>query len=68
MGWNVYVTRQIPEAGIEMLREACRVVDVNPEDRVLTHEELLAAVAGRVRTHPAVLGWLYGAGKRWKRF
>lgn len=47
MGWNVYVTRQIPEAGIEMLREACRVVDVNPEDRVLTHEELLAAVAGR---------------------
>ena len=47
MAWNVYVTRQIPEAGIEMLRQACQVVDVNPEDRVLTHEELLAAVAGR---------------------
>ena len=47
MGWKVYVTRQIPDAGITMLRQACEVVDVNPEDRVLTHEELLAAVGGR---------------------
>jgi len=47
MGWNVYVTRRIPEAGIEMLRERCEVVGVNPEDRVLTREELLAAVVGR---------------------
>lgn len=47
MGWNVYVTRRIPEAGIDLLRERCEVVEVNPEDRVLTREELLRAVAGR---------------------
>jgi glyoxylate reductase len=47
MGWNVYVTRRIPEAGLEMLRERCQVVEVNPHDRVLTRQELLRAVVGR---------------------
>ena len=47
MGWNVYVTRRIPEAGIDMLRGQCAVIEVNPEDRVLTRDELLQAVVGR---------------------
>jgi len=47
MGWNIYVTRQIPDAGVDLLRRQCEVVEVNPEDRALTREELLRAVAGR---------------------
>ncbi len=38
---KVVVTRMIPEAGLSMLREACDVW-VNPEDRPLTRDELLA--------------------------
>ncbi|MEM5947679.1 D-glycerate dehydrogenase [Spirochaetia bacterium 38H-sp] len=38
--WKVYVTRQIPHAGIELLQKEC-VVLVNPYDRPLTREELL---------------------------
>jgi len=49
----VYVTRQIPDAGLVKLRERCDVV-VNPEDRPLSREELLAAVAEA----DAVLGLL----------
>jgi glyoxylate reductase len=45
--WNVYVTREIPRAGIDLLRENCGRVDVNPDDRALSREELVAAVAGR---------------------
>jgi len=44
---NVYVTRLIPEVGIEYLKKHCNRVDVNPEDRVLTGEELLKNVEGR---------------------
>jgi lactate dehydrogenase-like 2-hydroxyacid dehydrogenase len=44
---NVYVTREIPRPGTNLLVEACRRVDVNPEDRVLSRPELLAAVRGR---------------------
>jgi glyoxylate reductase len=43
---RVYVTRMIPEAGIELLSETCDV-EVNPEDRPLTRAELLANVQGR---------------------
>ncbi|MDM7925260.1 MAG: D-glycerate dehydrogenase [bacterium] len=47
MKWNVFVTREIPRAGIDLLREnGCRV-DINPEDRPLTRDELVAAVSGR---------------------
>ncbi len=42
---RVYVTRQIPEAAIAGLREQFDVT-VNPHDRVLTREELLAGVSG----------------------
>lgn len=47
MSFNVYVTRKIPEAGLDLLREACGTVAVNPQDRVLTREELVEAVRGR---------------------
>lgn len=44
--FNVYVTREIPQAGLDLLREFCDV-EVNPEDRVLAREELIEAVRGR---------------------
>jgi D-3-phosphoglycerate dehydrogenase len=44
--YKVYITRQIPEPGIELLRKNFEV-EVNPEDRVLTREELLEKVRGR---------------------
>lgn len=44
---NVYVTREIPQAGLDIVRDACEHVEINPEDRVLTRQELLAAVRGR---------------------
>jgi lactate dehydrogenase-like 2-hydroxyacid dehydrogenase len=47
MGWNVCVTRELPDPALPLLRGACERVDVNPHDRVLSRDELLAAVAGR---------------------
>ena len=44
--WKVFVTRRIPEPGLEMLREKCEV-EVNPEDRVLTKEEIIEGVKGK---------------------
>jgi glyoxylate reductase len=49
----VVVTRMIPEAGLTLLRQHCDVW-VNPEDRPLTREELLA----RIATADGVLGQL----------
>lgn len=44
---NIYVTREIPEGGLAMLREKFGTFEMNTEDRVLTREELLAKVRGR---------------------
>lgn len=44
--FNVYVTRLIPVEGLSLLRETCSV-EINPEDRPLTREELLRNVKGR---------------------
>ncbi|MBE7559469.1 D-glycerate dehydrogenase [bacterium] len=44
---NIYVTRLIPQPGIDMLIAAGHQVEVNPDDRVLTQDELLAKVKGR---------------------
>lgn len=41
--FKVFVTRRIPEEGLAPLRERYDV-EVNPEDRILTREELLAGV------------------------
>ena len=43
---KVYVTRRIPEAGLELLRRECEV-EVSPHDRPLTRPEFLAAIRGR---------------------
>ncbi len=43
---SVYVTRMIPEACIDALRQHFKV-DVNPEDRALSYEELKQHVRGR---------------------
>lgn len=45
--WNVYVTRRIPDAGLDLLREAGIAFEMNQEDRVLAPDELRAAVRGR---------------------
>jgi lactate dehydrogenase-like 2-hydroxyacid dehydrogenase len=47
MSWNVYVTRLIPQPGIDLLKKHCKTVEVNPDDRVLTRAELLKNVKGR---------------------
>ena len=44
---NIYVTREIPEGGLKMLREKFGKFEMNPDDRVLTREELLKNVHGR---------------------
>jgi glyoxylate reductase len=43
---QVYITRLIPQAAIDLLRETCEV-EINPEDRPLSREELLTQVAGK---------------------
>jgi len=50
---KVYVTRMLPDAGIELLRKHCEV-DINPDDRPLAREELLA----RVHDYDGVLSLL----------
>jgi lactate dehydrogenase-like 2-hydroxyacid dehydrogenase len=42
---QIYVTRMIPQNGIDMLKNAGHEVDVNPFDRVLTKSELITAVS-----------------------
>lgn len=47
MSLNVFITRQIPEEGITLLKKFCQTVEVNPHDRSLTYDELLERVKGR---------------------
>ena len=44
---NIYVTREIPEAGLKILREKFGEFEMNKEDRVLSYAELLEKVRGR---------------------
>jgi lactate dehydrogenase-like 2-hydroxyacid dehydrogenase len=46
MDYRVYVTRRIPEAGLDILRRECKDVRVNPTNRSLSRQELLASVSG----------------------
>lgn len=41
---NIYITRKIPDRGLEALRAKGYEVAVNPEDRVLAKSELIAAL------------------------
>ena len=43
---NVYITRLIPQNGIELLQASC-TVEVSPHDRPLTRQELLENIKGR---------------------
>lgn len=43
---NVFVTRMLPEPALSYLNKFCEV-EVNPEDRVLSRDELLLKVKGR---------------------
>jgi lactate dehydrogenase-like 2-hydroxyacid dehydrogenase len=43
---NIYVTRRLPEAAMELLEKNFEL-ECNPFDRVLTHQELLEKVKGR---------------------
>ncbi len=44
---SVFISRPIPEAGIEVLKKARFRVEVNPEDRVLTADELVRSCQGK---------------------
>src|SRR4030067_2194187 len=43
---KIYVTRSISEEGIELLKKKGFQVDINPEDKVLSKEELKKAISG----------------------
>ncbi|MEB2308580.1 MAG: D-glycerate dehydrogenase [Candidatus Brocadiaceae bacterium] len=47
MSFNAFITRQIPEEGITLLKNSCLTVEMNPHDRSLTYDELLQHVEGR---------------------
>ncbi len=47
MSGNIFVTRRIPQAGIDLLKEKCRAVEVNPDDRVLSRTELMEKIKSR---------------------
>lgn len=44
--FNVYITRMIPQAGLDLLAPECDLT-INPDDRPLSRAELLDAVQGR---------------------
>lgn len=44
---NIYVTREIPKPGLDLLREKLGDFEINMEDRVLTRDELKEKVKGR---------------------
>jgi lactate dehydrogenase-like 2-hydroxyacid dehydrogenase len=50
---KIYITRQIPESGINKLKEKGYEVDINPADKVLSREELMGVL--RQKPYDAVL-------------
>ena len=44
---KIYVTRMVPESGIKMLQDKGFEVVINPEDKVLTKEELMNNLRGQ---------------------
>lgn len=47
MTFSVFITRKIPEEGVNILKTVCQKVEVNPHDRPLTYDELLKEAKGR---------------------
>jgi len=50
---KIYITRKIPDAGIDKLKEKGYEIDINPEDKVLSREELVSAL--KQKEYDAVL-------------
>ncbi len=46
MPGRVFITQPIPEPGPSLLRQGAETVTVNPDDRILSREELCAGLAG----------------------
>lgn len=44
---KIYITRKIPESGINLLKEKGHNVVINPEDKILPREELISALNGQ---------------------
>ena len=44
---RIYITRQIPEIGLNLLREKGYDIDQNPDDRPLTKEEIISVLKGK---------------------
>ena len=44
---KIYITRIIPESGVKILKDKGYEIVVNPEDRVLTKEELINSLKGQ---------------------
>jgi len=45
--WSVYVTRSIPERGLDLLRRECSQVEIRASDEIPTRAELIQGVGGR---------------------
>ena len=56
MSKKIYITREIPAVGIEMLRAKGYEIDMNPKDKPLTEKELLKAL--KKKPYDAVLSQL----------
>ncbi|MEK9181534.1 MAG: D-glycerate dehydrogenase [Patescibacteria group bacterium] len=50
---NIFITRKIPDIGIQMLKEKGYIVDVNKEDSILTQKQLIDSL--RKKPYDAVL-------------
>ena len=46
MNMKIFITRKIPEPGLDLLRKEYEI-DVNPHDRVLTKEEIIEGLKGK---------------------
>lgn len=52
----IYITRQLPEIGLKMLKENGFDIDQNPDDRCLTKEEIIGAISKK--PYDAVISFL----------
>lgn len=53
---KIFITRQIPDSGIQMLREKGYEINISPKDRVLSKQELIAAL--KLKSYDAILSLL----------
>src|SRR3989344_2786654 len=56
MSKSIFVTGKIPDVGIKMLKEKGYLVDVNPEDLILTQKQIISFL--RKKSYDAVLSLL----------